>query len=76
VTITLRPEHEQLIAEAIEAGLIHAAGEVLDVGLDTLRHRLEAHVASGASSRQAAVRRMREFGERYRLSLGEAISRN
>jgi len=71
MTIQFRPEQEQVIDQAIQAGLIVRADEVVDVGLETLRNRLEARVASWAPSRQEAVRRMQEFGEKYRLSLGE-----
>ena len=76
MTIQFRPEQEHVIDQAIQAGLIGRADEVVDVGLETLRSRLEARGASGTSSRQEAVRRMQEFGEKYRLSLGEPITRD
>ena len=40
MTITPRPEQEQLIAQAIQAGLIQNAEEALDIAVDTLRDRL------------------------------------
>ena len=40
MTITPRPEREQLIAKAIQAGLIQSAEEALDIAVDTLRDRL------------------------------------
>ncbi len=40
MTITPRPDQEQLIAQAIQAGLIHDASEALDIAVDALRNRL------------------------------------
>ena len=40
MTITLKPEQEQILTEAIQAGLIHNAEEALDVGLESLKGRL------------------------------------
>jgi hypothetical protein len=42
MTITPKPEQEQLIAQAIKAGLIRNADEALDIAVDTLRGRLRA----------------------------------
>ena len=41
MTIQLKPEQEQLIGLAIQSGLIRAADDVLDVGVETIRQRLE-----------------------------------
>lgn len=76
MTIQFSPEQELKIDQAIQAGLIERADEVVDVGLETLRSRLEIRAAYATSSRQEAVRRMQEFGEKYRLSLGESITRD
>jgi hypothetical protein len=76
MTITPKPEQEQLIAEAIRAGLVQNAEEVLDIAVDTLRGRLETRTAVARSARQAAIQGMREFGDKYRLSLGEPITRD
>ncbi len=46
--IEVRPDQEQLIGRAIEAGLIRAADEVVEVGVETIRQRLDAHLADGA----------------------------
>ncbi len=73
--IALRPEHEELIHLAINEGLIHNADEVLEAGLESLRSRLESHLVN-KSQRQDAVRRMQEFGEKHRLSLGEPVTRS
>jgi len=75
MTIEIKPEDAQVIQQAITAGLIRNAGEVVDVGLQTLRGRLETFRNGGESARTEAVRRMEEFGERYRLSLNQPISR-
>jgi hypothetical protein len=42
MNITPKPEQENLIAEAIQAGLIRNADEVLDIAMDALRGRLKA----------------------------------
>ncbi|HTU46507.1 MAG TPA: hypothetical protein VMF91_15675 [Bryobacteraceae bacterium] len=42
MTIQLRPEREQVIWQAIEAGLIQGAEEVVEVGVETICRRLEA----------------------------------
>jgi hypothetical protein len=75
MTIEIKPEDAQVIEQAIQAGLIEHVGEVVDVVVETLRSRLEASRALSESWRGEAVRRMQEFGEKYRLSLGEPITR-
>ena len=42
MTITPRPEQEQLIARAIQAGLIRTAEDALEIAVDTLRGRLSS----------------------------------
>ena len=46
MTIQFQPEQERVIDEAIQAGLIAHADEVVEVGLETLRSRLESRSAS------------------------------
>jgi hypothetical protein len=75
MTIELKPEDTRLIDQAIQAGLIARPEEVVGVGVETLRSRLESRFASGLLSRQEAIRRMQEFGDKYQLSLGEPITR-
>ncbi len=41
MTIELKPEHAQTIDEAIRAGLIKSADEVVEAGLEALRDRLQ-----------------------------------
>lgn len=47
MTIHLNPEQERVIGQAIQAGLIRDADDVVDVGLETIRQRLGARLASG-----------------------------
>ena len=39
MTIDLKPEDTRIINQAIQAGLIHRADEVVEVGVETLRSR-------------------------------------
>jgi hypothetical protein len=68
MTITLSPEHEQLISEAIRAGLIHTPDEALDEALATLRQRLRSRGAKPTPAQ--AAERLATFGQRHQLSLG------
>jgi hypothetical protein len=45
MTLRLKPEQEQVIGQAIQAGLIHAANDVPDVGVEAIRRRLEERSA-------------------------------
>jgi hypothetical protein len=75
VTLTFRPE--------VEAGLL-AKAQARGMGLQEYLQAIVEQEALASSrkdtvsdptSRQEAVRRMLEFGEKYRLSLGEPITR-
>ena len=46
MTIHLNPEQERVIGQAIQAGVIRGAEDVLNVGLGTIRQRLEARLVS------------------------------
>ena len=70
MTITLTPDQEKAIRDAIKAGLVESVDEFIETAIEALPHTEEI-----APSREEAVRRMREFGERYRLSLGEPVTR-
>ena len=76
MTFELKPEDAQVITEAIQAGLVHRPDEVVEVGVETLRARLLSQFPGSVSSRRDAIRRMEEFADTYRLSLGERITRN
>jgi hypothetical protein len=67
MTITLKPEQEQVLRKAIESGLAHTTDEALDQALGALRERLPQS-ASDASTADAA-RRLATFGSRHGLSL-------
>jgi hypothetical protein len=45
MTFHLSPEQMQLIGQAMQAGLIQSANDVVDLGIETLRQRLETHLA-------------------------------
>lgn len=70
MTITLTPAQEKAIRAAIQAGLVQSVDEFIDTAIESLPDR-----EAVASSREEAVRRMQEFGEKHRLSLGEPITR-
>jgi hypothetical protein len=70
MTITLRPEQEQLLREAINSGLAQTPDEALDQALDMLRHRLPKTTPETESIATIA-HRLAGFGKRYGLSLGE-----
>lgn len=69
MTITLRPEQERVLIEAINSGLAHTTEEALDQALEALRVRLPQPGSSAEESPAAAVRRLATFGKRHGLSL-------
>jgi Arc/MetJ-type ribon-helix-helix transcriptional regulator len=70
MTITLTPDQEKAIREAIETGLVRDFDEFIEVAIQALPVREEA------AARSEAVQRMQEFGEKHRLSLGQPITRS
>jgi Arc/MetJ-type ribon-helix-helix transcriptional regulator len=72
MTVTLRPEQEQIVGEAIRTGLIENADDVVDAGVEAIRQRLESNGPASAAKGeiQAAADRMLRFGEKYGSSLG------
>ncbi len=69
MTITLKPEQEQVLIEAVESGLAGNANEALDQALEALKNRLSQKGAPDESV-AAAARRLAIFGKRNGLSLG------
>jgi hypothetical protein len=69
MTITLKPEQEQVLIEAVKSGLAESANEALDQALDALKSRLPQKIAPNESV-AAAARRLATFGKRHGLSLG------
>ena len=49
MTIHLNSEQERVIGQAIQAGVIRDADDVVDAGLEAIRQRLEAQLASTAA---------------------------
>ncbi len=41
MTIQLKPEQAQVVGQAIQAGLIATADDIVDVGIDAIRQRLK-----------------------------------
>jgi len=70
MTIVLKPDREKALQAAIQAGLIRSVDEFIDTAIEALPHK-----DGGTSSREDAVRRMQEFGDKYHLSLGEPVTR-
>jgi len=71
VTIDLKPEQEQIIREQLATGRYGSVEEVLDTALASLPQDR----GFDREHRREAVRRMIEFGERHKLSLGEPATR-
>jgi len=59
MTIRIKQEQEQVIEQAIQAGLIKSADDVLDVGVETIQRRLEARGALAVP--MSAEEWLREF---------------
>lgn len=74
MTITLKPEQERVIQEAIVSGLAHTPDDALDKAFDALRARLAQQDSASddatANSAAAVARRLATFGKRHGLSLG------
>jgi hypothetical protein len=68
MTITLRPEQERVLMEAIHSGLANSPDEALDRALDALRVRVSQSQVDNSVA--AAARRLGTFGKRHGLSLG------
>ncbi|HEV1283743.1 MAG TPA: hypothetical protein VNU44_00465 [Bryobacteraceae bacterium] len=71
MTVELKPEQEQIIRQQLASGRYGSVEEVLDTALASLPRERRFD----PEHRREAVRRMIEFGERRRLSLGEPVTR-
>jgi Arc/MetJ-type ribon-helix-helix transcriptional regulator len=71
MNIELTPEQEQAIQHAIQRGFVRSVDEFIEAAIAMLPQPTDYT----ESSRTAAVRQMEEFGDKYHLSLGEAITR-
>jgi Arc/MetJ-type ribon-helix-helix transcriptional regulator len=70
MTITLKPDQEKAIQEAIQSGVVQSVEEFIDTAIEALSH------TGAAKPSREAVRRMQEFGEKYHLDLGEPLTRS
>jgi len=80
VVIALNPEQEQVVGQAIEAGLIEKAEDAAELGVGTIRRRLQTHSPGTQKlSPEEKIARLRAFVDRPRpevpLLSDEAISR-
>jgi hypothetical protein len=75
MTVILRPEQEQMVGEAIRAGLIENIDAVVDIGVEAIRELLKSNGpadssrSAGPKESQAAADRLLRFGEKYGFSL-------
>ena len=81
MTIQLKPEQEQVIGEAIRAGLLENADAIVDVGLEAIRQRLEARTESKEElSAEEWIKKFRAWSHSHPtdtpLLSDEAISRD
>jgi hypothetical protein len=75
VTLNLKPEVEShLLAQARASGM-PLEGYLLSLVESAARSEARNADVAGQPARVEAVRRMVEFGEKHRLSLGEPITR-
>jgi methylmalonyl-CoA mutase cobalamin-binding subunit len=70
MTITLRPEQEKVLMEAVHSGLAQTPDEALDQAFDALRVRLPRSEAPSRESAAEVARRLATFGKRHHLSVG------
>ena len=73
MTITPRPEQEQLIARAIQAGIILTAEDALEIAVDTLRDRLSSSEPKRSAGRKSLARL---FAESPLMGLNLTFERN
>jgi len=67
MTITLTPEQERAIKNAIQAGLVRSVDEFIDTAVEALPHQ---EIGFDKEAAQAAVARIRELRKGVRLDLG------
>ena len=61
MTIQLKPEQEQIVGQAIQAGLVANADDIFDMGIDAIRQRLKSPSAEANTLALAAQDWEREF---------------
>lgn len=79
MVIALNPEQEQVVGQAIEAGLIEKAEDAVELGVGTIRQRLETASHSSSLSKDERKKAFRAWIDSHRtdtpLLSDEAISR-
>ena len=55
MTIDLKPEQQQVVGRAIQAGLIETADDVVEVGGETIRQRLDARARLSAPAAKSLL---------------------
>lgn len=71
MTIKLTPEQEEAVQNAIKRGVVRSVDEFIATAIALLPQG----IGQTNGSREAAVRDMEEFGEKYHLSFGEPVTR-
>jgi hypothetical protein len=61
MTIQLKPEQEQIVGQAIQAGLIANADDIFDMGIDAIRQRLKSRPNEASTPVLSAAEWEREF---------------
>jgi hypothetical protein len=61
MTIQLKPEQEQVVGQAIQAGLIANADDIFDMGIDAIRQRLKSPSIDANTPVLSAAEWEREF---------------
>jgi hypothetical protein len=66
MTIQLSPEQEQIVGQAIQAGLIRTPDDVAEVGIAAIRQRLEArHAVPGPLDADEWFRELTAWSESH-----------
>ena len=79
MVIALNPEQEQVVGRAIEAGLIEKAEDAVELGVETIRQRLETASHASSLSKEERKKAFRAWIDSFPtdtpLLSDEAISR-
>lgn len=70
MTITLRPDQEQVLKQIVELGLATNTEEAVDQAFDTLRERLPGLSRYESEEAAGVIHTLEAFGRVHQLSLG------